>query len=110
MSKTENLNAVLDQLLSDVKAVLADSEKLLQAGTQEGAEAIAALRSDLAARLQGAGRQLKTAEKMVFDRAAGSIAGAEDLVRANPWQALLVVGGIAALVGYVAGRTGSRRG
>ncbi len=110
MSKAESLSTVLDQLLSDFKVVLADSDRLLQATSQEGAEALAALRTDLAERLQGVKGQLKTAEKMVFDRTAGSIGAAEDVIRTNPWQTLLVVGGVAALVGYLAGRAGSRRG
>lgn len=110
MSKADSLNVVLDQLLSDFKAVLADSEKLLQATTKEGAEALLALRTDLAERLQSAKGQLKAVEKMAFDRTSGSIAAAEEVIHANPWRALLVVGGVAALVGYLAGRLGSRHG
>ena len=110
MSKEDSLHVVLDQLLCDFQAVLADSERLLQATSKEGAEALAALRSDLAKRLHIAKGQLKTAEKMVFERAAGGIAAAEDVIRANPWQTLLAVGGVAALIGYLAGRAGSGRG
>lgn len=110
MSKADSLNTVLDQLLSDVKAVLADGERLLQATTQEGAEVLAVLRTDFAERLHVAKGQLKTAEKMAFDKTAGGIAAVEDAIRTSPWQTLLVVGGAAALIGYLAGRVGSSRG
>ncbi len=110
MSKADSLSSVFDQLLSDVKAVLADSERLLQVTTEEGTEALAVLRADFAERLHAAKGRLKTAEKVAFDKTAGGIAVVEDAIRTNPWQTLLVVGGAAALIGYLAGRAGSGRG
>lgn len=110
MSKADGLSTVLDQLLSDVKAVLADSERLLQATTQEGAEALAVLRTEFSERLHVAKGQLKAAEKLARDKTAGGVAAVEDAIRTNPWQTLLVVGGVAALIGYLAGRAGSGRG
>ncbi|MHB8255173.1 MAG: DUF883 family protein [Acidiferrobacter sp.] len=109
MDKTDSLNRVLDRLLADFRTVLADGESLLDATAKEGGEALGTLRAQMAGRLDDAKARISQVEDAVSRNAAGATKAAEDYVGANPWQSLLVVGGVAALVGYLVGRIGSSR-
>ena len=106
MGKTESLSTVFDQLLTDLKVVLADGEKLLGATAKEGDETLVALRAKMAERLGDAKVQLSRAETVISHKAQAVTQAAEEYVCANPRQSLLIVGGLAALVGFLLGRTG----
>jgi ElaB/YqjD/DUF883 family membrane-anchored ribosome-binding protein len=85
------------KLAEELRSLVSDAEALLRASTSaDGAQmqerAEAALR-DLRARLSGL-------EEQVSARARDL----DSYVRANPWQAVAVTGGVALLLGLIMGR------
>jgi len=107
MDKTEGLSTIFDRLFADFKVVLADGEKLLDATAKEGGETFTALRATMAKRLDDVKVRLSQAEEAASQKTQAAAKAAEEYICANPWQSLLAVGGLAALVGYLLGRVGS---
>lgn len=107
MDETDNAQQALSRLMADFKAMLADGERLLDTAEQEGDDALGQWRAAVSERVDEVQAHLQQAEQAIAaqTRAAANVAGA--YVRANPWKSVLVVGGLAALLGYLAGRVQS---
>jgi ElaB/YqjD/DUF883 family membrane-anchored ribosome-binding protein len=81
--------------------LLAELEQTLGESTQADA---AELRADMKKRLDVARERLEAARAATRERADEAIAQADDYVRANPWQAMAIVGGVALIVGALIAR------
>ena len=83
-----------DNMMADLKAVIADAEELLRATADEAGPRVAEIRARAEESLAAAREHLKGAGEELDSR-----------VRANPWAAV----GIAAAIGLVAGIILSRK-
>ena len=103
---TEVTSAVArDQLVTDMKAVIADAEALLKATAGETGERIAAARSRAEESLKAAKARLANVDAAVREHAKEAAKAADDFVHENPWGAI----GVAAVAGVVIGVLISRR-
>ncbi len=90
----EDIGDELRSLMSELEETLAD-------GTQADASA---LRVQLRQRLDAARARLDDTRVAVRERAEMALAGTDEYVRQNPWQAIAVIGGLALLAGALLGR------
>jgi ElaB/YqjD/DUF883 family membrane-anchored ribosome-binding protein len=98
-----------DKLIEDFNAVVADSEALLKTIAATGGEKAAALRTDLERRLADARVRLAELEKSARERARAVARDTDEYVRDNPWRAVAIGAGLAAIVGIVLGLLLNRR-
>ena len=103
MSKTTT--EARDQLVVDMKAVIADAEELLKATTGATGERISAARARAEETLKAAREKLSGLDDAVMDQAKEAARAADEYVREHPWGAV----GIAAVAGLLVGVMLSRR-
>ena len=103
MSKTTT--EARDQLVVDMKAVIADAEELLKATTGATGERISAARARAEETLKAARQKLAGLDDAVMDQAKEAARTADEYVREHPWGAV----GIAAVAGLLVGVMISRR-
>ena len=96
---------VREQLVDEMKAVIADAEELLKATTGAAGERISAARTRAQERLRSAREKLAGLDDAVIDQAKEAAKTADDYVREHPWGAV----GIAAVAGLLLGVLISRR-
>lgn len=102
MSTTSATNN--EKLVSDFKAVVADAEAILSATAGQTGEKVAELRAKLRDRLANAKDKLIAAEDIVVDKAKQAARATDDYVHDNPWQSVIIAGGIGFIIGYLASR------
>jgi ElaB/YqjD/DUF883 family membrane-anchored ribosome-binding protein len=88
-----------DQLVTDMKTVIADAEELLKATAGAAGDRVNAARARAEETLRAARQKLSQVDDMVIGRAKDAARATDDYVRENPWGAV----GIAALAGLVVG-------
>jgi ElaB/YqjD/DUF883 family membrane-anchored ribosome-binding protein len=93
------------QLLSDLKAVVADSEELLKATAGAAGERATAARTRVEESLRAAKDKIDEVDSAMLDRAKESAKAADEYVHEHPWGAV----GIAAAAGLLLGVLISRR-
>lgn len=94
-----------EQIVLDMKAVIADAEELLKATTGATGERITAARARAEETLRAAREKLSRLDDAVVDRAKETARAADEYVREHPWGAV----GIAAVAGLLVGVLISRR-
>jgi len=94
-----------EQLVSDMRAVIADAEELLSATTGAAGERVAAARARAEATLRAAREKLATLDDAAVEQAKQLARTADGFVHENPWGAV----GIAAVAGILLGVMISRR-
>jgi ElaB/YqjD/DUF883 family membrane-anchored ribosome-binding protein len=94
-----------DQLVADMKTVIADAEELLNATTGAAGERVAAARARAEATLRSARAKLANLDDVALAQAKQLARTADDYVHDNPWGAV----GIAAVAGVLLGVMISRR-
>jgi len=94
-----------EQLVSDMRAVIADAEELLSATSGAAGERVAAARARAEATLRDAREKLANLDDAALEQAKLLARGADGFVRENPWGAV----GIAAVAGVLLGVMISRR-
>jgi len=97
--------AARDQLVADLKAVVADAEELLRATKDAAGEKVSAARARAEATIGKARAKLASAEDAAVERAKDAAKSADDYVHEHPWNAV----GIAAAAGVVIGVLLARR-
>ena len=97
--------AARQQLLSDLRAVVADSEELLKATAGAAGDRAAAVRARVEESLRVAKQKLETLDDEVLDRVKEAAKSTDEYVREHPWGAV----GIAAAAGLLVGVLISRR-
>jgi ElaB/YqjD/DUF883 family membrane-anchored ribosome-binding protein len=91
------------QLVDDVKAVLADTEELLEALRTESKERVAGLRPRVEAAIKRARTRLAEAEATVTARARRVARQADAYAHENPWQTAGMAAAGGALIGAIIG-------
>jgi ElaB/YqjD/DUF883 family membrane-anchored ribosome-binding protein len=94
-----NFDSNKDQLVTDLKLVMADAEKLIKEAAGASNESFALLRERLDVKLVEAKARLKSARSVIAQQAQQATAVAHTYVKANPWQ----TAGLAIAAGVVLG-------
>ena len=100
-----DIELVRDKLAADFKAILADTEELLQVTAGQAGEKAGAVRDRIQQRLRLAKAEFDTVEAATRRKARDAALATDTYVYANPWAAA----GIAAAVGLLIGMLISRR-
>lgn len=93
-----------DDLVAEFKALVSDTERLLQHTAELAGDQAGELRSQLHDNLKRAREALHGAEESLRQRGQAAVAGTEDYVREHPWQSLGVSAGMGFLLGLLAAR------
>lgn len=93
-----------EQLVEDIKAVVADAEAILSATAGKTGEEVAEMRAAVTARLADAKARLMAMEAAVVEKARHAVKATDEYVHENPWQSVIIAGGIGFLIGYLVSR------
>lgn len=94
-----------EQLVADLKVVIADAEELLRATASQAGDKVGALRDKIQDNLVRARATLADTQAAVVDKAKEIGHATDEYVKDNPWKSV----GIAAGIGFVVGLLVSRR-
>lgn len=93
-----------EQLVQDIKAVVADAEAILSATAGKTGEEVAEMRATVSAKLADAKARVMEMEEAVVDKAKQAAKATDEYVHENPWQSVIIAGGIGFLIGYLVSR------
>ena len=93
-----------DQLVADMKTVIADAEELLKATAGATGERIGVARARAEETLRSAREKLAGLDDAVIDRAKDAARAADDYVREHPWGAVGIAAGAGLLIGLLVSR------
>lgn len=92
------------QLVTDMKSVIADAEDMLHATADQAGEKVASLRARIEERLKGAKLRLSEAETVLVAKTRAAARATDAYVHESPWTAIGVAAGVGLLVGLILGR------
>ena len=92
------------QLVSDMKSVIADAEDMLQATADQAGEKMANLRARIQERLHGAKVRLGEAEAALVAKTRAAARATDNYVHESPWTAVGIAAGVGLLVGLIISR------
>ena len=101
----ENVTAARQQVLTDLKAVVADTEELLKATAGTADERASAARARVAESLRAAKTKIEELDSEMIDRVKTAAKATDEYVHEHPWGAV----GIAAAAGLLVGVLIARR-
>jgi ElaB/YqjD/DUF883 family membrane-anchored ribosome-binding protein len=103
MSESSQLK---DQLVSDVKVVLKDTEELLRATASQAGDKAVELRNRLQNQLSSVKQNLLDAEAMRKTReiAKATAQASDHFVHEHPWKAVGIAAGVGLVIGLLIGR------
>ncbi len=93
-----------DQLMTDLKAVIASAEDLLTATANQSGAAIESARAKAESSIEQARKKVVELEEAVLDRAKEIVANGEHRIKENPWTAVGISAGVGLLLGLLIGR------
>ncbi|GHD69219.1 DUF883 family protein [Jeongeupia chitinilytica] len=105
MSNNGEANLNQEELIDDLRNVLAETESMLKEVAADGSEQGKALREKIAANLSVAKSKLIETERLVAGKARVAAKATDEYVHENPWTSV----GVAAGVGFLLGLLVSRR-
>lgn len=98
------MNAPREQLVADLKVLMADIEELVKATASQSGDKIAEVRG----RIQNAAAELRPrlaqAEALLKEKAKIAAATTDDYVHDHPWTAMGVSAGVGLIIGLLIGR------
>ncbi len=92
------------QLVTDMKTVIADAEDILHATADQAGEKVATLRARIQERLQGAKARLSDAEEALVAKTRAAARATDTYVHESPWTAVGIAAGVGLLVGLIISR------
>ncbi len=92
------------QLVSDIKTVIADAEEVLSATADQAGEKVANLRTRVQARLHDAKLRLVHAEEILVTKTKAAAKATDAYVHESPWTAIGIAAGLGLLLGVLIGR------
>jgi ElaB/YqjD/DUF883 family membrane-anchored ribosome-binding protein len=93
-----------EQLMTNLRRVIADAEELLSATADEGNGKLADLRARVQDHLRVARDKLADAEETVRAQARRAAYAADDYVHDNPWSSIGAAAALGLLIGVLVGR------
>ena len=100
LRQASNFDGNRDQLLADLKRVVADADKLIRDAAGASSEGFAALQTRLEGKLAEATAKLAQARATVGGKAQYAAAAAQTYVRTNPWQSAGVLVAAGVILGF----------
>ncbi len=104
MEADSNTISEQQQLVSDMKSVIADAEDMLHATADQAGDKVASLRARIQDRLKGAKVRLSEAETVLVAKTRAAARATDAYVHESPWTAVGVAAGVGLLVGLILGR------
>jgi ElaB/YqjD/DUF883 family membrane-anchored ribosome-binding protein len=98
-----------ERLSQEFQTVVAETEQLLSSLAGAGNEKAGALKSSVAESLAAAGQRLAKIREEALSQACASARATDEYVKADPWRAIGIFAGAAAVAGFVAGLVIARR-
>lgn len=95
------VTAARQQMLADLKAVVADSEELLRATTGAVDERAAAARARISESLRAAKAKIDELDAEMLDRIKDAAKSTDDYVHEHPWRAVGIAAAAGLLIGVV---------
>lgn len=92
------------QLVTDMKSVIADAEDMLHATADQAGEKVATMRARIQERLNGAKVRLGEAEAALMEKTRAAARATDTYVHESPWTAVGIAAGVGLLVGLIIGR------
>lgn len=92
------------QLVTDIKTVIADAEEVLSATADQAGEKMIQLRARVQTRLQDAKARLVHAEEVLVAKSKAAAKATDAYVHESPWTAVGIAAGVGLLVGVLIGR------
>lgn len=100
----KNTNSTNDPLLSEFKALVSDTEKLLQHSVELTGDKAEELRGQINSSLQRARQALGSTEQALLERGKEAFNSGEEYVREHPVQSLAIGAGVGFLLGLLVSR------
>lgn len=104
MEHQESTISDQQQLVTDMKSVIADAEDMLHATADQIGDKVASLRARIQERLKGAKLRLSEAETVLVAKTRAAARATDAYVHESPWTAVGVAAGVGLLVGLILGR------
>jgi ElaB/YqjD/DUF883 family membrane-anchored ribosome-binding protein len=98
-----------DPLPESMDAIVGQTEQLLRTVALTGKGQAAAMRADIDQRLARASERFTALRTQAVDGACAAARNTDAYVHGNPWRAVAITAGTAALAGLVIGMLASRR-
>ena len=93
-----------DKLVSDFKAVVADTEELLKLTAGQAGDKVADVRVRLNDKLTAAKYKLQDLEAAVVEKTKAAARATDDYVHDNPWSSIGAAAALGLLIGVLLGR------
>jgi ElaB/YqjD/DUF883 family membrane-anchored ribosome-binding protein len=93
-----------EQLMADLKLVVADAEALLKLSADDASDHARDLRARLAERLTDVRHRLADWQAHASEKVKAAGHAADDYVHEHPWQSIAAGAGVGLLVGLLIGR------
>lgn len=90
-----------EQLVSDLKVVIADAEALLKASADHGGEKVAELRSRAAASINSMKAKLGETEQRMVEKTKDAARATDAYVHDNPWRSIGIAAGVGLAIGFL---------
>ena len=100
----ETNTAPKDELMAELRAVIANAENLLERAADEVGNNAVGLRERLRQRMSDAKDSLYSLQSAATDKARAAGRATDDYVHENPWRAVGIAAGIGLLLGVIIGR------
>ena len=100
----KNTTSTNDPLLSEFKALVSDTEKLLQHSVELTGDKAEELRCQINSSLQRARQALGSTEQALLERGKEAFNSGEEYVREHPVQSLAIGAGVGFLLGLLVSR------
>ncbi|QEY58717.1 DUF883 domain-containing protein [Pseudomonas sp. C27(2019)] len=100
----KNTSADSQQLISEFKALVSDTEQLLQHSAELTGEKAEELRGQIHSSLQRARQALGSTEQAIRERGKEVLHDSEEYVREHPLQSLAIGAGVGFLLGLLVSR------
>ena len=98
-----------NNLLGDLKMVVADTEELLKATVSQTGEKITTVREKIGESLRKAKYRLSCAEEAIIEKTRRAAKATDEYVHDNPWRAVGGAAGVGVSIGLVIGLLIGRR-
>jgi ElaB/YqjD/DUF883 family membrane-anchored ribosome-binding protein len=93
-----------DNLMDDLRAVIADAEELLRATADQAGPKVQEVRARAEESLRQAKQRLSSIEDEALRRAREVADATDEYVRENPWQSVGIAAGVGLLLGLLLAR------
>lgn len=100
----KNTNVDKEQLVEEFKALVADTEQLLQHSAELTGDKAEELRGQINSSLKRARQALSSTEQAMLERGKEALNSSEEYVREHPLQSLAIGAGVGFLLGLLVSR------